>query len=128
MHPVFTRAEVERTLVDVLHRLELVVGVEDGLKSLYLARYLDPTKVADYVELLDNRSIASVPAGGSRNGALGVTDVVLARLRARLPRSKHYALGAQSGHVVLVEPWRVLLPRHCHALPTRYFAEMDSPP
>ena len=37
-------------------------------------------------------------------------DDVLARLRARLPRSKHYALGAEPGHAVLVEPWRVLLP------------------
>ncbi|AZO19766.1 hypothetical protein EJ070_03180 [Mesorhizobium sp. M1E.F.Ca.ET.045.02.1.1] len=30
--------------------------------------------------------------------------------KARLPRSKHYALGAEPGHAVLVEPWRVLLP------------------
>lgn len=52
------------------------------------------------------------PAGGSRNdaAALGVTDDVLERLKARLPRSKHYALGAEPGHAVLVEPWRVLLP------------------
>ena len=104
---------VERTLVDVLHRPELAGGVEEVLKSLDLVRYLDPAKVADYVELLDNRSIASVSGWWlvKRRGALGVTDEVLARLRARLPRSKHYALGAQSGHAVLVEPWRVLLPR-----------------
>jgi predicted transcriptional regulator of viral defense system len=104
---------VERTIVDVLHRPELAGGVEEVLKSLDLVRYLDPAKVADYVELLDNRSIASVSGWWleKRRGALGVTDEVLARLRARLPRSKHYALGAQSGHAVLVEPWRVLLPR-----------------
>jgi len=104
---------VERTTVDVLHRPELAGGVEEVLKSLDLVRYLDPAKVADYVELLDNRSIASVSGWWleRRRDALGVTDDVLVRLRARLPRSKHYALGAQSGHAVLVEPWRVLLPR-----------------
>lgn len=103
---------IERTIVDVLHRPELAGGVEEVLKSLDLVRYLDPAKVADYVELLDNRSIASVSGWWleKRRDALAVTDEVLARLRARLPRSKHYALGAQSGHAVLVEPWRTLLP------------------
>jgi predicted transcriptional regulator of viral defense system len=103
---------VERTLVDVLHRPELAGGVEEVLQSLDLVRYLDSAKVADYVELLDNRSIASVSGWWleKRRAAFGVTDEVLARLRARLPRSKHYALGAESGHAVLVEPWRVLLP------------------
>jgi predicted transcriptional regulator of viral defense system len=103
---------VERTIVDVLHRPELAGGVEEVLKSLDLVRYLDPAKVADYVELLDNRSIASVSGWWleKRRGALGINDEVLARLRARLPRSKHYALGPEPGHAVLVEPWRVLLP------------------
>jgi predicted transcriptional regulator of viral defense system len=103
---------VERTVVDVLHRPELAGGVEEVLKSLDLVRYLDPVKVADYVEMLDNRSLASVSGWWleTRRTALGVPDDVLARLRARLPRSKHYALGAEPGHAVLVEPWRVLLP------------------
>jgi predicted transcriptional regulator of viral defense system len=103
---------VERTVVDVLHRPELAGGAEEVLKSLDLVRYLDPTKVADYVELLDNRSLASVSGWWleKQRAALGVTDDVLARLRARLPRSKHYVLGAEPGHAVLVEPWRVLLP------------------
>jgi predicted transcriptional regulator of viral defense system len=103
---------VERTVVDVLHRPELAGGVEEVLKSLDLVRYLDPAKVADYVELLDNRSLASVSGWWleARRAALGVSDDILARLRARLPRSKHYALGAEPGHAVLIEPWRVLLP------------------
>ena len=103
---------VERTVVDVLHRPELAGGAEEVLKSLDLVRYLDPAKVADYVELLDNRSLASVSGWWleRRRGALGVADDVLKRLRARLPRSKHYALGAEPGHAVFVEPWRVLLP------------------
>jgi predicted transcriptional regulator of viral defense system len=103
---------VERTLVDVLHRPELAGGVEEVLKSLDLVRYLDPARVADYVEMLDNRSIASVFGWWleKRRGTLGVTDDVLARLRVRLPRSKHYALGAEPGHAVFIKPWRVLLP------------------
>ena len=82
------------------------------MKSLDLVRYLDPAKVADYVEPLANRAIASVSGWWleKRRGALGVTDDMLARLRVLLPRSKHYALGAEPGHAVLVEPWRVLLP------------------
>ena len=103
---------VERTIVDVLHRPELAGGIEEVLKSLDLVRYLAPAKVADYVELLGNRSLASVSGWWleKRRGALGVTDDVLARLRARLPRSKHYALGAEPGHAVFIKPWRVLLP------------------
>jgi predicted transcriptional regulator of viral defense system len=104
---------VERTVVDALHRPELAGGVEEVLQSLDLVRYLDPVKVADYVELLDNRSLASVSGWWleRRRSALGVTDDVLTRLQRRLPRSKHYALGAEPGHAVLVEAWRVLLPR-----------------
>jgi predicted transcriptional regulator of viral defense system len=85
---------VERTVVDVLHRPELAGGVEEVLKSLDLVRYLDPAKVADYVELLDNRSLASVSGWWleKRRGAL-ITDDVLARLRARLPRSKALCAG-----------------------------------
>jgi predicted transcriptional regulator of viral defense system len=77
---------VERTFVDVLHRPELAGGVEEVLNSLDLVRHLAPAKVADYVELLDNRSIASVSGSWleKRRDALGVTDKVLARLRARL--------------------------------------------
>ncbi len=103
---------VERTVVDTLHRPDLAGGVEEVLKSLDLVRYLDPAKIAGYVELLGTRSLASVVGWWleTRRGALGVSDDVLARLRARLPRSKHYALGAEPGHAVLIEPWRVLLP------------------
>jgi predicted transcriptional regulator of viral defense system len=103
---------VERTLVDVLHRPELAGGVEEVLKSLDLIHYLDPTKIADYVELLNNLSLASVSGWWleSHRDILGVTNEVLTRLRARLPRSKHYALGAKPGHAVIIEPWRMLLP------------------
>jgi predicted transcriptional regulator of viral defense system len=103
---------VERTVVDVLHRPELAGGVEEVLRSLDLVRYLDPAKVADYVELLDNRSLASVSGWWleNRRDALGVTEDVLARLRALVPRSKHYALGAEPHHAVLVQSWRILLP------------------
>lgn len=103
---------LERTVVDVLHRPDLAGGVEEVLKSLDLVRYLDPAKIADYVELLGTRSLASVAGWWleTRRAALGVTDDVLARLRAQLPRSKHYALGAEPGDAILVEPWRVLLP------------------
>ena len=103
---------LERTVADLFDRPDLAGGAEEVLKSLDLVRYLDPAKVVDYIELLDNRSLASVSGWWleKRRAALGVADDVLARLRTRLPRSKHYALGAEPGHAVLVEPWRVLLP------------------
>ncbi len=103
---------VERTVVDVLHRPEIAGGFEEVVKSLDLVRYLDPARVADYVELLGNRSLASVAGWWleKRRSTLGVTDEILSRLRAQLPRSKHYALGAKPGAATLVEPWRVLLP------------------
>jgi predicted transcriptional regulator of viral defense system len=103
---------IERTVVDVLHRPGIAGGAEEILKSLDMVRYLDPAKIVDYVERLDNRSLASVSGWWleKRRAVLGVSDDVLVRLRARLPRSKHYALGAEPGRAVLVEPWRVLLP------------------
>lgn len=105
---------VERTLVDVLHRPEVAGGVEEVLASLDLVRYLDPEKVADYVELLGNSSIAAVAGWWleKRRDVLGVSNEVLARLQAQRPRSKHYVLGARRGHAVFVDPWHVLLPLH----------------
>ena len=71
---------VERTVVDVPHRPELGGRVEEVLKSLDLVRYLDPVKVADYVEMLDNRSLASIAGWWleTRRAALGVTDDIVA--------------------------------------------------
>lgn len=103
---------IERTAVDVLHRPDIAGGAEEVLQSLDLVRYLDPEKVADYVELLGIRSLASLAGWWleRRQSALGVPGNVLDRLRAWLPRSKHYALGARPGDAVFIEPWRVLLP------------------
>lgn len=103
---------IERTLVDVLHRPNIAGGVEEVLQSLDMVRYLDPEKLVDYVEFLGIRSLAALTGWWleRRQDALGVTESVLDRLRAFLPRSKHYALGSRPGNAVLVEPWRVLLP------------------
>lgn len=103
---------IERTVVDVLHRPDIAGAAEEVLQSLDLVRYLDPEKVVDYVELLGIRSLASLAGWWleRRRSALVIPESALDRLRALLPRSKHYALGAKPGDAVLVEPWRVLLP------------------
>jgi predicted transcriptional regulator of viral defense system len=105
---------VERTVVDVLHRSDLAGGTEEAVKSLDLVRYLDAGKVTDYTILLGSRTLASVVGWWleRKKSSLGVSDDDLARLRAILPRSKHYALGAEPGAAILVESWRILLPRH----------------
>jgi hypothetical protein len=82
---------VERTVVDVPHRPELAGRVEEVPKSLDLVRYLDPVKVADYVEMLDNRSLASIAgwwlvAGDAARRARRHRRYRGA-MRARLPRS-----------------------------------------
>lgn len=104
--------EVERTVVDVLHRFDIAGGIEEVLPSLDLVLYLDPAKVVDYVALLNSRTLASVVGWwlDRRRSALGISDHDLEPLRALLPRSKHYGLGAKPGGAVLIEPWRVLLP------------------
>jgi len=105
--------EVERTVVDVLHRFDVAGGIEEVLPSLDLVLYLDPAKVINYVTLLNSRSLASVVGWwlDTRRSALRISDQDLAALRVLLPRSKHYGLGAKpGGGAVLIEPWRVLLP------------------
>ena len=104
--------EIERTLVDVLHRYDIAGGIEEVLPSLDLIQYLNPAKVIDYVTMLNSRSLTSVVGWWleKHRSTLDVSDDDLARLRALLPRSKHYALGAAPGNAVLIEPWRVLLP------------------
>lgn len=74
-------------------------GTEEVLQSLDLVRYLDPEKVAEYVELLGIRPLASLAGWWleQRRSALGVPENALDRLHALCPRSKHYALGAKPG-------------------------------
>ncbi|HXP95698.1 MAG TPA: hypothetical protein VN809_03230 [Telmatospirillum sp.] len=103
---------IERTVVDVLHRFDITGGIEEVLPSLDLVQYLDPAKVIEYVTVLKSRTVASVVGWwlDSHRSTLGITDNELEGLRALLPRSKHYALGAKPGNAVMIEPWRVLLP------------------
>ncbi len=104
---------VERTVVDVLHRPELSGGVEEVVQSLDLVRYLDAAKVTEYVLLLGSRTLASIVGWwlDRKRSALGLKDDELSRLRAFLPRSKHYALGARPGDAAVIDQWHLLLPR-----------------
>src|SRR3546814_11681522 len=87
-------------MVGVVQRQDIAGGVVELLQSLEMVRYLDPENLVDYVELLGFRSLAALTGWWleRRQDALGVADSVLDRLRALLPRSKHYALGAEPGN------------------------------
>jgi hypothetical protein len=104
--------DVERTVVDVLHRSDIVGGTDEGLPSLDLLHSLRLAKVTDYVRILRNRTLASLVGWClERNRSrLGLSDNELAGLRTMRPQSKHYSRGARPGNAILVEPWHVLLP------------------
>lgn len=105
--------DVERTVVDVLRRPEISGGADEVIQSLDLIQYLDPGKVVDYVDLLRNRTLAAILGWWleRRRAVIEFPEKLQSRLRALLPRSKHYCLGAKRGDAVLIERWRVLLPK-----------------
>jgi len=106
----------ERALVDAFHRPDRACGRDEVIDSLAYAPVhlndFDCRRVADYVELLGIRHLAGAVGWCLERWRteMNVSERTLDRLRAMLPRSNSYALGARPGNARLADGWRVLLP------------------
>lgn len=103
---------LERTVVDVLDRLDLGGGWEEVWRSLESVEYLDLDEVVQYALLLDNAT--TVAKVGllleQRRDALSVSEGDLDLLRARAPRGRHYLDRTARERGRLVPGWNLVVP------------------
>ena len=107
---------LERTVVDVLHRVDRAGGRDEVIECLDIVPgavdSFDCGRVADYVELLGVRSVVGVVGWWLERWQteLDVSYLTLERLRDMLPGWKSYGLGSRPGYSVLDRYWNVYLP------------------
>ncbi len=101
---------VERTVVDVLDRLDLAGGVEEVWRSLQSVPALDPESLEDYVTVLAC-SIVAAKVGfylETRREELAVPERLLERLRAQIPKAPTYMDRRRPGR--LIARWALVVP------------------
>ena len=103
---------LERTVVDVLDRIELSGGWEEVLRSLEGIGVLNVDRLIDYTLLL-GKAVLNAKVGWcleQRQGAFVPTEAQIQRLLAEKPRTPRYTakLGAES--FKLIKKWNILLP------------------
>lgn len=102
----------ERTIVDVLGRIDLSGGWEEAWRSLEMIAALDVESVVTYALALANATtIAKV--GFFLEGhaeQFEVSRSTLERLRTAIPRSIHYADRNRASAGRLVERWHLIMP------------------
>jgi predicted transcriptional regulator of viral defense system len=87
---------VERTVVDVLDRLDLAGGIEEVWRSLQSVPALDLESLEHYVAVLGS-SLLTAKIGfylESRREELAVPGRLLDRLRGRIPKAPTYRNGS----------------------------------
>jgi predicted transcriptional regulator of viral defense system len=101
---------LERTLVDLLDRPDLGGGWEEIWRSLEAIEYFDLELVAEYVNLLGNRTTAAKTGYFLQEHAerLMVEDRHLDPLRKLRPRRAHYITRGKSGK--LNRDWNLVIP------------------
>ena len=108
---------LERTLADVLDRPSLAGGVEEVWRSLLAVPALDPQALLDYVETLDNRTLAARVGFflETRRAELAVPERLLDRLQDHAPRHPVYLDRVRGG--TLKPRWRLIVPDALVSLP-----------
>ena len=102
---------LERTVADVLDRPSLAGGVEEVWRSLFAVPALDPEALLDYVETLDNRTLAARVGFflETRRAELAVPERLIERLQNRAPRHPVYLDTVARGGS-LIPRWRLIVP------------------
>ncbi|MDP2956002.1 MAG: hypothetical protein Q8N53_06255 [Longimicrobiales bacterium] len=101
----------ERTVADVLDRLDLAGGVEEVWRSLLSVPALDAASLEEYVAVLGNRTLAAKVGYflETRREDLVVPRRVLDRLRASLPHAPVFFDRHSGGR--LIPRWSLIVPR-----------------
>lgn len=107
----FRAASLERTLVDLHARPDLGGGWEEIWRSLEAVEYFDVDSIAEYVELLGNRTTAAKVGWFLERHAesLMVEERHLERLRKLRPKQPHYMERSRPG--TLVGDWNLVVPK-----------------
>ena len=107
----FRATSLERTLVDLHARPDLGGGWEEIWRSLESVEYFDLDLIAEYVELLGNRTTAAKVGWFLERHAeaLMVEERHLERLRKLRPKQPHYLERNRPG--ALVRDWNLVVPR-----------------
>ncbi|MFP4166443.1 MAG: type IV toxin-antitoxin system AbiEi family antitoxin domain-containing protein [Opitutales bacterium] len=107
----YRATSLERTLVDLHARPDLGGGWEEIWRSLESVEYFDLDLIADYVELLSNRTTAAKVGWFLERHAeaLMVEERHLERLRKLRPKQPHYMERSRPG--TLVGNWNLVVPK-----------------
>lgn len=102
----------ERTVVDVLDRIDLSGGWEEAWRSLEMIVALDLESVVTYALTLGNATtIAKVGFFLEEHAEqYEVNEIALERLQTAIPRSVHYADRSRTSAGRLVEQWHLIMP------------------
>lgn len=111
---------IERTVVDVLDRLELGGGIEEVWRSLESVDYLDLDQVLEYTLLLENATTAAKVGFflERRQEALMAEEKHLAALRERRPAKPHY-LDRKRRPGRLATGWNLVVPEELMERPAQ---------
>lgn len=103
---------LERTMVDVLDRLDLGGGWEEAWRSLEAVGFFAIPEIIDYALMLGNgTTIAKVGFFLEQHRSeLLVDDVHLEALREKAPRQPHYVEGSRDAPNVLLSGWNIIVP------------------
>jgi predicted transcriptional regulator of viral defense system len=103
----------ERTLVDCLTTLRYAGGLEEVLQSLRGVPAYDLDRLADYLDVLEQRRAFAIVGAYLEQEAerLFVPPAYLSRLAKKVPRSPMYLARTQEGGRFL-RRWNLVVPRH----------------
>lgn len=104
---------LERTLVDVFNRHDLVGGAEELFNSLALVDRVRTAELERQLKGLGNAGAAAALGWWleREQERLGVCHATLDQIRALRPKHPQYVLGAKPGDAASVRGWNILVPR-----------------
>ncbi|MEA3288295.1 MAG: transcriptional regulator [Candidatus Marinimicrobia bacterium] len=103
---------LERTLVDVLHRPDLSGSWEEIWRSLGSVEYFDTEQVIKYVKALKNATIAAKVGFflDQHRDTLLLDDSYLTPLQRLVPKQPHYLERGNRKDCKLIKDWNLMVP------------------